>query len=419
MNTKQFNKNLEKYARLIISSGCNLQPGQELLLSASTDTVEFARIVTAEAYRQGARQVTVRFADDQISRLHFENCELEVFEEFPEWQALLNNSMASKGAAVLSITSEDPLALVGVDQKKLVARARSSYESCKVFHESIAQGKIAWCIVAAAAPAWAAQVFPKFPEDKALEKLWQAIFIASRVDTDDPVEAWERHRTSFNEHKAWLNNQRFESLHYHNKLGTDLTIGLNKKGLWQGGGDITIDGVEFFPNIPTEEVFTTPDRLRAEGVVYSSMPLVHYGSLVEDFSITFKEGKAVSCTAKTGLDVLEAILSVDEDAARLGECALVPWSSPIQQSGILFYNTLYDENASCHLALGKGFADCYVGGKQMSEDELQTAGVSKSATHVDFMIGTKDLNIDGITDDGTVVPIFKKGEWAARKTPHN
>ena len=412
MLNEQTISDLQNYARLIIRSGCNIKPGQELFLSVSTDCVEFARILTAEAYAQGARHVTVRFGDEKITRLHYDNCGLEVFENYPEWQALLNNSMARQGAASLSVISDDPTALVGVDQRKLVALTRSSHIACKEFYDRIDQGKIAWCIVGAAAPAWARKVFPDLPVDEAVEKLWNMIFKTVRVDTPDPVAAWEQHRASFNERKKWLNTQHFDSLHYTNSLGTDLIIGLNDKGIWQGGGDMTIDGCEFFPNMPTEEIFTTPDRLRTEGVVYSSLPLIHHGSPVEDFSITFKDGRAVDCSARVGEDVLKAIFTVDEDAARLGECALVPWTSPIQQSGILFYNTLFDENASCHLAVGQGFPDCLEGGQEMDEETLKSFGVNKSATHVDFMVGTKDLSITGIKKDGSKIPVFTGGEWA-------
>jgi aminopeptidase len=412
MQDSKFKEKLEAYAKLIIQSGCNLKRGQELLLSISTDCVEFARLLTEEAYRAGARHVTVRFGDEKIARLHFENCALEVFEVFPEWQALLNNSLAREGAAVLSIISEDPLALTGVDQNKLVANARASHTACKEFYDGIDQGRVVWCIAGAAAPAWAEHVFPKLTPSEALEALWEAIFKTVRVDTADPLAAWAQHRASFNERKAWLNAQHFDALRYTNKLGTDLTIGLNTKGIWQGGGDVTTDGTEFFPNMPTEEIFTTPDRLRADGVVYSSMPLVHHGSLIENFSLTFKDGRVTSCDAQVGKDVLEAIFAVDEDAAHLGECALVPWTSPLRASGILFYNTLYDENASCHLAVGQGFPDCLEGGQQMDEDELKAFGVNKSATHVDFMIGTEDLRIVGIKSDSTEVPIFLEGEWA-------
>jgi aminopeptidase len=407
-----FVADLEKYACLIIRAGCNLQSGQELLLSASTDCVEFARLLTAEAYRQGARHVTVRFGDEKIARLHYENCALEVFERFPEWQALLNNSMAQNGAAVLSIVSDDPLALTGVDQRKLVAGARASHEACKEFFDGINQGRVAWCIAGAAAPAWARQVFPKMSTEKAVETLWEAIFATARVKEDDPLAAWQRHRDGFNERKAWLNAQHFDALRYTNDLGTNLLVGLNDKGIWQGGGDVTVNGIEFFPNIPTEEIFTTPNRLRAQGVVHSSMPLVHHGNLIEDFVLTFEDGRVKDCHAKVGQEVLEAIFAVDDDAAHLGECALVPWTSPIRQRGILFYNTLYDENASCHLAVGQGFPDCLVGGQQMDEDELKAAGVNASATHVDFMIGTADLHVTGIRSDGGEVPIFQAGEWA-------
>jgi aminopeptidase len=403
---------LERYAQLVIRSGCNLKPGQELLLSASIDCVEFVRLLTAEAYRQGARRVTVRFGDEKIARLHYENCALEIFEQFPEWQALLNNSLARQGGAVLSVISEDPLALSGIDQEKLVANARASHKACKEFYDGMDQGRVVWCIVGAAAPAWAQHAFPDLSADEALQTLWEAIFKTVRLDADDPIAAWEQHRASFNERKAWLNAQRFDALHYANSLGTDFTVGLNPKGIWQGGGDVTVDGTEFFPNMPTEEVFTTPDRLRADGIVYSSMPLVHYGSLVEDFWLRFEDGRVQDCHARVGLDVLKAIFDVDEDASRLGECALVPWSSPIRQSGILFFNTLYDENASCHLAVGQGFPDCLEGGQQMDEEQLKAAGVNKSATHVDFMIGTEDLTITGIKADGSKQVIFENGEWA-------
>jgi aminopeptidase len=412
MPNDRFTDKLKAYAELIIKGGCNLKPGQELLLSISTDCVEFARILTDEAYRCGARHVTVRFGDEKISRAHLDNCALEVFENFPEWQALLNNSLTREGAAVLNVISEDPLALTGVDQNKLVANARASHSACKEFYDGLDQGRVVWCIVGAAAPAWAEHVFPDLSPAEALDALWEAIFKTVRVDTPNPLAAWQRHRASFNERKAWLNGQHFDALHYTNDLGTDLVVGLNDRGIWQGGGDVTVDGTEFFPNMPTEEIFTTPDRLRASGTVYSSMPLVHNGSLIENFSLTFEEGCVTGCTAETGKNVLEAIFAVDEDAVRLGECALVPWTSPIRASGILFYNTLYDENASCHLAVGQGFPDCLEGGQEMDEDALKAAGVNKSATHVDFMVGTADLGIVGIKADGSEVPIFDKGEWA-------
>ncbi|MDR3052814.1 MAG: aminopeptidase [Coriobacteriales bacterium] len=412
MDTTAFTNNLQKYAQLIIKSGCNLKAGQELFISISTECVEFARLLTAEAYAQGARHVTVKFHDEKIARLHYDNCPLEVFESVPEWAALLNNSMAREGAAILSVVSSDPYAMVGIDQAKPVASAVASHAACKEFYDALDLGRVVWCIVGAAAPAWARVVFPAVPVEQAVAQLWDAIFAATRVTAPDPVLAWEAHRASFNERKQWLNEQQFDALQYRNSRGTHLTIGLNARGIWQGGGDMTIDGTAFFPNMPTEELFTTPDRLRAEGVVYSSLPLVHNGALIEDFSLRFKEGRVVDCQAAVGQDVLEAIFKVDQNAARLGEVALIPYTSPIRQSGILFYSTLFDENASCHLAVGQGFPDCLEGGQTKSEDELLAAGVNKSATHVDFMIGTPDLQITGITASGEHIPVFKDGEWA-------
>lgn len=411
-SANDFAAQLEKYAQLVVQSGCNLKPGQELFINASTDTCEFARLLTAAAYQQGARKVTVLFADEQISRLHYENCDLEVFEDYPKWQALLQNSMAENGAAMLRILSEDPLAMVGLDKNKFVANARAAHTACKPYHEAFDQGRLVWCIVGAAAPKWASHVFPDLPLEAAMDKLWQAIFASVRVDQADPIAEWDKHRQSFDERKAWLNSQHFASLHYVSQNGTDLVVGLNQKGLWQGGGDVTVNGTEFFPNMPTEEIFTSPDRLRANGIVYSSMPLVIYGSLVEDFSLSFQDGKVCAAKARVGQDSLDAALAVDDGAARLGECALIPWTSPIRASGILFYNTLYDENASCHLALGKGFSDCFEGGLTMNEDELEAAGVNNSASHLDFMVGTADLNIFGIKADGQELAIFENGEWA-------
>ena len=272
-----------------------------------------------------------------------------------------------------------------------------------------------WCIAGAASPKWAHNVFPDLPESTAVAKLWEAIFHTVRVNSDDPTEAvaaWRAHRQSFAERCAWLNDQRFDALHYTNAHGTDITVGLPTGHLWNGGGDTTVDGAQFFPNMPTEEIFTTPDRLRAEGTVVSAMPLAYNGSLIENFSVRFEGGRAVEVHAERGQDVLQSIVDTDENACRLGEVALVPFESPIRDTGILFYSTLYDENASCHMALGQGFPDCYQGGLEMSAEDLLAVGVNKSATHVDFMVGTEDLNIDGIKPNGERVPIFRNGNWA-------
>ena len=299
--------------------------------------------------------------------------------------------------------------------RKLIARAQASHKACKEFYDALDFGRCVWCIVGGASPAWARKVFPDLPEDEAVERLWEAIFTTVRLkstNADEAVATWRAHRDSFAERCAWLNSQRFDALHYTNAHGTDLTVGLTRKHLFNGGGDTTVDGVQFFPNMPTEEIFSTPDRMRAEGTVVSAMPLAHNGSLIDNFSLTFKDGRVVDLHAETGEDVLRSIVETDENSCRLGEVALVPFDSPIRNSGVLFYSTLFDENASCHLALGQGFPDCYERGLQMSAEELLEGGVNKSATHVDFMIGTEDLNIDGIKADGQRVPVFRNGNWA-------
>lgn len=403
---------LQRYAELVIRSGCNLQEGQELLLSCGVEDVEFARLLTQVAYEQGAGHVTVRFHDEPISRMHYDNCPVEYFQEYPEWAALLNNSMVRKGAAVLSITSEDPDAFSGVDQAKMVANAVAAHGACGEFYDALDFGRNVWCIVGAATPGWARKVFPDLPLDDAVDALWEAIFKTVRVDQADPLAAWEEHRAGFGTRKEILNSLHLDHLHYTNSLGTDLTIGLPEKHLWQGGGDVTVDGRAFFPNMPTEEIFSTPDRMRAEGTVVAALPLVHNGSLVQDFSLTFKDGAVVDFSAKVGEDVLKGIVETDGNSCRLGECALVPYSSPIRQSGVLFYNTLFDENAACHLALGKGFPDCYQGGVDMDNESLLAAGVNDSATHVDFMIGTADLSIVGVDKQGKETVIFQDGDWA-------
>lgn len=413
MDNARFEAHLEAYARLIVEAGCNLQPDQELYLTSSVETAAFARRITRIAYERGARHVTVRYTDEQISRMHYDNCAIEVFETMPEWAALLNNSMARNSAAILSIISDDPEAMTGIDPAKAVANARAAHAACKEFYDALDFGRNVWCIAGAASPAWARKVFPDASEQEAVEKLWEAIFITARADADDPIAAWEAHRNSFAARTALLNEQRFCALRYRNAQGTDLTVGLPVKHLWNGGGDTTVDETPFFPNIPTEEIFTTPDRMRTDGTVTSALPLVHNGTLIDNFSITFENGKVIDYAAEQGLDTLRSIIETDEGSCRLGEVALVPYDSPIRRTGILFYNTLYDENASCHLALGQGFPDCYEGGVEMNAEELLEAGVNKSAAHVDFMIGTEDLSIEGIRADGTIVPVFENGNWAS------
>ena len=405
---------LRAYARLIVEAGCALRKGQDLYVRADIESAPLVRLIADEAYKLGSHHVTVSFRDQVIERLHYENCDMDVFQNAPAWLATLNNSMARNGAAILSIESDDPDAMTGVSAEKMKARTRSNHAAFKDFYDAMDFGRCVWCIAGAASPAWARKVFPDLGEEDAVNALWNAIFASVRLDSDDAaaaIAAWGKHREAFTERCTWLNEHRFDALHYTNAHGTDLTIGLPEKHIWNGGGDTTTNGVQFFPNMPTEEIFTSPDRMRADGTVVSAMPLVHRGSVIDGFSITFKDGRVTDVHAEQGEDVLRSIVETDENSCSLGEVALVPFDSPIRNAGILFYSTLYDENASCHLALGQGFPDCFEGGYEMDADQLFEQGVNKSAAHVDFMIGTDDLNIDGIAKDGSVTPIFRNGNW--------
>lgn len=403
---------LQNYARLIIRTGCALKPGQEVLLTAPVDAAPFARMVVAQAWEAGAGAVTMEWTDDTVSRLKYLHAPQSAFEKVPDWLALQRNGVALRGGVILSLEGEDPDGMAGIDPARFTAWARAVHRDCKAFYDGMDLGRNVWCIAGAATPRWAKKVFPNVSEDEAMEKLWRAILSTARADGPDPAQAWQDHSAAFQKRVERLNARQFDSLHYTAANGTDFTVGLNKNHVWAGGGAETVDGVRFFPNMPTEEIFTSPDRDRADGVVHSALPLSYRGGLIEDFWVRFEKGAAVDCGAGQGLDLLQSILAVDEGARHLGEVALVPHASPIAQAGILFYSTLYDENAACHLALGKGFPECVEGGLEMDEEALKDHHINLSATHVDFMVGTADLNITGILPDGTEVPVFRDGSWA-------
>ena len=404
---------LEKYAHLLVRGGCNIQPDQELYVSADVEQAPLVRAIVAQAYAAGASNVTTYFTDEQVSRMGYQNKPLESFQEFPEWRALLQNGVAKRGAALLFISSEDPMGFAGVDPQKISAFQVAATKACRDWRDGMDFGRNVWVIAGAASKAWAARVFPELPQDEAVERLWGAILHTARATGANPLADWHVHDESFSKRVAWLNAQNFDALHYQNALGTNLTVGLNAQGLWAGGGETTTAGQRFYPNMPTEEVYTTPDWRRTNGVAVASMPLNHGGALVRDFSVEFKDGRACSWQAREGYDILSSIIETDEGSHYLGECALVPYDNPIQKTGILFLNTLYDENAACHVALGRGFAECLSGGRDMSAETLRERGVNDSSTHVDFMIGTPDLCITGITQTGEEVPVFKDGVWAA------
>lgn len=403
---------LKEYARLAVVTGLAVKPGQEVMISASVEVADFVHLVMEQAYKAGASDVVVEWMDNEAAKLRYQHSYMEKISQCPEWTSLMRNTMAQRGAAFLSIRSDDPRVLADVDPKKPAAAQKASRNACGPFVEAHRNGTMPWCIIGAASPKWAQAVFPDLPEQEALDRLWDAIFQTARVDSGDAVAAWEAHRQEFQKRIAWLNEQAFDALHYQNSLGTDLTVGLLPGGIWCGGGAATADGRWHFMNLPTEEVYTAPHRERTEGTVYSSMPLNFNGNLIDQFYLTFEKGRVVDFGAKQGEEVLRSILEMDEGAKYLGECALVPYDSPISNLEILFYNTLYDENASCHLAVGSGISEAIEGGMSKSREELLQVGINDSLTHVDFMFGTADLSITGIRPDGTRVPVFQNGNWA-------
>lgn len=406
-----FQEKLSKYAELAIKVGVNIQEGQELLISASIQAVELVRELTKKAYENGASYVHVDWSDDVLTRVTYEMAPLHAFENFPEWKKLQREELAKRGAAFLSVTSQSPDLLKGVDGEKISAFQKSAGTALNTFRKYIQSDKVSWTIIAAASEDWAKKVFPDEREENRVEKLWDAIFKATRVDMEDPIAAWKKHDETLHEKVAILNEKRMKSLHY-KAPGTDLTIELPEKHIWVGAGSINEKGIEFMANMPTEEVFTVPKKDGVNGYVTSTKPLSYGGNIIDNFTLTFENGRIVDVKAEQGEEILKKLVETDEGSHYLGEIALVPHESPISQSNILFYNTLFDENASNHLAIGSAYAFCLEGGKTMSEEELEAHGLNQSITHVDFMIGSAEMDIDGILEDGTTIPIFRNGNWA-------
>ncbi|PTX64311.1 aminopeptidase II [Melghirimyces profundicolus] len=406
-----FQNQLEKYAELAVKTGVNVQPGQTLVITASIHTAELIRLIVEKSYQEGAKHVYVDWQDEVCTRLKYDLAPDEAFEEFPLWKARGREEIAANGGAFLHVESQNPELLKGVDPKRIAAFSKAAGNAMKKLREYILSDRISWSIIAAPSPAWATKVFPDLDEKEAVERLWQAIFHATRVDTENPVEAWKQHSATLHEKMDFLNRKRFKKLHYR-APGTDLTVELPDGHIWSGGSSKNERGIWFNANIPTEEVFTSPLKNGTQGTVRSTKPLSYQGNLIEDFTLTFENGRVVDMHAKRGQETLKSLLELDEGARHLGEIALVPHDSPISNSNLIFFNTLFDENASNHLALGKAFSSCIEGGTSMSREELEQAGLNDSLTHVDFMIGSADMDIDGETADGRREPIFRKGNWA-------
>ncbi|MCM3569194.1 aminopeptidase [Neobacillus mesonae] len=406
-----FQKSLEKYAELAVRVGVNVQKGQILVINAAIDSAEFVRLAVKKAYEAGALNIIVNWSDDAVSKTKYEMAPDEAFHEYPEWRAKEQEDLVKKGAAFMSVVSSSPDLLKGVNPERIANFNKVAGKALSKFRQAVQSDKISWTVVAAASPAWAAKVFPDAPQDQQVSLLWDAIFKAVRVDTVSPIEAWKKHDETLHEKVNYLNEKRYSKLHY-TAPGTDLTIELPKNHLWVGAGSTNENGIEFMANMPTEEVFTVPLKTGVNGTVASTKPLSYGGNIIDRFSITFENGKIVSVKAQEGEEVLKHIVETDEGSRYLGEIALVPYNSPISQSNILFFNTLFDENASNHLAIGSAYAFCIEGGKKMSSNELKENGLNESITHVDFMIGSAEMDIDGITADGKNEPIFRNGNWA-------
>ena len=403
---------LEKYARLIVKTGINIQKNQNLVIFSPIECASFTRIIAEQAYIEGARDVVISWKDELFSKIRYIHGPEEIFEEFPEWQKEFYLSHVHQGAAFLTISASDPELMKDVKPERLAKARKASSTALEEYREKLMSNENAWCVVSIPTEAWAKKVFAGLKAEEAVEKLWQAIFSTVRVDQEDPVAAWEIHKNNLKKRMDFLNSKHFRLLHFKSKLGTDLTIELPKGHKWLGGADYTSEGVEFIANMPTEEVFTLPKRTGVNGKVVSSKPLNYNGNLIEEFSLTFQEGRVVDFTAARGYETLKSLLETDEGARHLGEVALVPYDSPISNSNILFYNTLFDENASCHLALGKAYPVSIENGERMRKEELAALGVNDSLVHEDFMIGTEDLEIMGTTASGEEIPIFMKGNFA-------
>lgn len=401
---------LEQYAKLLVYSGLNVQENQLVVVEAPIEAFQLVRYVTQYAFERKAQDVIVRYSDEIVNHMRFANRDIESWANYSQADALFYNQSARDNACYLYLIGDDPELMKDIDANKIATYSKAKNEATKEYRDSRMFMKNAWCIAAVATEKWAQKVYPN--DENALEKLWEAIFKICRLE-GNPIQNWENHKRSFIHKMDIINSLNIETLHYTNQLGTDFRISLPENYIFMGGGSTLLNGNYYFPNIPTEELFTSPDRLSANGTLVASYPLCYNGSLIEDFKLEFKDGKVISFDARKGKDVLQSILNIDENASYLGEVALVPYNSPISQTHTIFYETLFDENAACHFALGSSFAECIQDGLQKNTEELMEMGLNDSLTHVDFMIGTKDLSIKATCRDGKEVCIFENGNFSS------
>ena len=406
MNTEM----LKKYAELVVRTGINLQEKQQLVINSPIECASFARMIAEKAYEAGAINVIVDYNDEQLSLIKYNKAPLESFEKEPTYLARSREELLKEKTAFISISARDPELLSGVDSNKISTLAKTTNKTLKNFSSALMSNEVQWCVVSIPTKAWAKKVFPNVSEAEAVEKLWDSIFSIVRVDNEDPVEAWNEHLTKLKSREEYLNEKKFKYLYYKSE-GTDLIVELPQGHIWISGEEYSKDGVKFVANMPTEEVFTLPKRDGVNGYVTSKKPLNYGGNLIDNFKLTFKDGKIVKYTAENGEEILKGLLDTDEGARYLGEVALVGHNSPISNSNLIFYNTLFDENASCHFAFGEAYPSCLTGSENMSKEELLENGVNDSLTHVDFMIGSAELEIIGETVSGEKVQVFKNGNW--------
>lgn len=412
MVKKDFEENLKKYADLLVTKGINVSKGHYVVINIDVEQAPLARLLTKAAYEKGAEKVIVKWTDDDITRSAFQYQSEETLTDIPQYRVDESDYFIEKGASRISVRGSDPDALQGLDSGKIAATQKAAGEAFKAMRQATQANKVSWVVAAAAGEKWAEKVFPDLESsEEQVEALWEAIFESVHLYDENPVETWSNKDELLTTKADELNKEQFVALHY-TAPGTDLTVGLPKGHRWEGAGSDNVRGERFIANMPTEEVFTAPDANRVDGVVVSTKPLSYAGSIIEGMEFHFKDGKVTKVTAEKGEEVIQKLIEQDEGASRLGEVALVPDESPISQSGLTFFNTLFDENASNHLALGSAYAFSLEGGTEMSEEELKEAGLNRSNTHVDFMIGSSDMNIDGIKEDGSRVPVFRNGTWA-------
>lgn len=406
-----FEEKLAEYADLAIRVGINVQPGQYVLINTTTDTLDFTRLVVKKAYEAGAKRVHVNFSDGPTNRAFYDLAPESEMHEFPAWMVTQREELIDQQGSLLWIDAEDPDLLAGVPAKRISDQQKVAGRALEKYRASVMSDKIAWSIVAIPSEMWAAKVFPDLPKEEQLPTLWETIFKTVRIGEGTAVDQWKTHIRNLESRATALNEKRFKKVTY-KAPGTDLTIELPDKHIWMTGASRTPNRTAFIANMPTEEVYTAPLKFGVNGYVRNTKPLAYQGNIIDGFTLTFENGKIIKAHAEVGNDLLQQLIQNDEGSAYLGELALVPHESPISSSGILFYNTLFDENASNHLAIGEAYPTCVEGARDLEEAQLRALGLNTSITHEDFMIGSAEMDIDGEREDGTIEPIFRKGNWA-------